>query len=137
MSGNPHNEFIYAIDSNGNKDRDFQYKTDGSGSYQIFNGYNRNIIFTPKVKYTRGSKKQNINRRLIDALLSEVEEIQKNFIEATEQVKNKYQFLANQFSSLFIAEKDLKFLLNSIEEQINKLEVNIQDCGRLKDLCDN
>ncbi len=98
MSGNPHNEFIYAIDSNGNKDSDFQYKTDGSGSYQIFNGYNRNIIFTPKVKYTRGSKKQNINRRLIDALLSEVEEIQKNFIEATEQVKNKYQFLANQFS---------------------------------------
>ena len=137
VSGNPHNEFIYAIDSNGNKDRDFQYKTDGSGSYQIFNGYNRNIIFTPKVKYTRGSKKQNINRRLIDALLSEVEEIQKNFIEATEQVKNKYQFLANQFSSLFIAEKDLKFLLNSIEEQIKKLEVNIQDCGRLKDLCDN
>ena len=94
-----------------------------------------NKKFTPQVKYTKGSKKEDINKRLIKALHDEVGSIQKNFEQALLQVTNRKNELLDEFDSLFISLKEKDFLVSSLEKQIQNFELNIQDSERLKSLC--
>lgn len=137
VTDNSLNQWVNAIDSNGNEDHDFEYKFDGSGSFQLRDYWSQKTVFTPKVRYKKGTRKTNINKRLVDALMSEVQEIQQGFSQAEQHVIDQHESLETKFSSLFIQKSELKFLLNSINEQLNVLETNIQDCERLKALCDN
>ena len=124
-------EWFYAKDINGN-DLNYEYNFQNNGSC---NFHNMNKKFTPQVKYTKGSKKEDINKRLIKALHDEVGSIQKNFEQALLQVTNRKNELLDEFDSLFISLKEKDFLVSSLEKQIQNFELNIQDSERLKSLC--
>lgn len=130
-------QWIYAKDINGN-DTNHRYNFDKNGSCTVQDSYyHQNYTFTPKVKYTKGTKKEEINKRLVSSLNGDVENIQKVFEQALAEVVDKRTQQLKEFESLFICNQEKDFLVSSLEKQIKSLELNIQDCERLKALCIN
>ena len=97
--------------------------------------YNAEGVFTPKVLYKKGQKKQNVNSRLIDALNNEVKELTKALRITLELCEAKQsEYMANLYSP-FVSEQSCNIALNGINQQISDLKLRIKDCDRLKGLC--
>lgn len=130
-------EWIYAKDINGNN-TDYRYHFEQSGSCMVRDHWNQiNPKFTPQVRYPKGAKKDEINKRLVNALHKEVESIQNNFDEALNKVTDKKTRYLKEYDSFFICNQEKDFLVSSLEEQIQAFELSIRDCNRLKALCIN
>lgn len=130
---------FYPIDINGNEFRRYSCNFNKSGTCTIKESgyYRREEKKTPKVQFKKGTKKSQVNDRLIKALETEVDNKLNSFKNALATVNQCNEKYKEQYDSIFITDKELTFLLKSIKKQIESLETHIQDCERLKSLCDN
>lgn len=127
------------IDINGNEFRHYSCNFSKSGTCTIKDNsyYRREEKKTPKVQFKKGTKKSQVNARLIGALETEVDNKLSSFKNALATVNQCNEKFKEQYDSIFITDRELTFLLKSIKKQISSLETHIQDCERLKSLCDN
>lgn len=130
------------IDANGNTIKQITCNFKKSGTCTIkpnhlYRYYDDNSAQTPKILYRKGTKKLQVNCRLIEALQQDVDSKLNKFRHALSMVNQCNESYTERFKSIFITDKELTFLLKSIKKQIESLETHIQDCERLKALCDN
>lgn len=130
---------FYLIDQFGNERKDFSAAFDKQGSCILtFNhAFNRGFTakFTPKVLYRKGSKKTDVNQRLIKSLHVAVNELHQKLQSVLEQVKDKHLCYCYELESPFISDEDSRVSLHAIKKQIDNLELRIADCKRLEALC--
>ena len=93
------------------------------------------VKFSPKILYKKGSKKKNINERLIKALAISVKELREQLIQTLKQIEVKQQYYLQFLESPFVTRADIDVVILSINEQISQLKLRIKDCERLESLC--
>lgn len=131
------------LDLNGNVIKQVSCVFDGQGSckikYEDNNGYYgrkyNDAEFTPKKLISKGDKKQDVNKRLIQSLSKSVKDIRKKLSSVLEQTENKNKNYKKQLSSPFVTEKEINVAVNAILEQIEQVKLRITDCERLESLC--
>ena len=135
---------FYLLDSNGNQYRHIECTFDGQGSCNIKYkeldrhgyGYEYNdVTFTPKKLISKGDKKQDVNKRLIQSLSESVKEIRQKLASVLDSVENKNRSYKKQLKSPFITNTEINIAVSGILEQIKQLKVRITDCERLESLC--
>ena len=124
------------LNEQGNELDDYEACFDKQGSCSIsLKHRHSDFIFTPKVLYKKGQKKQNVNNRLIDALKVEVNELTQSLRATLELCEGKQkEYLASLYSP-FISEQSCNIALDGINQQISDLKLRVKDCDRLKGLC--
>lgn len=129
------------LDLNGNVIKQVTCAFDGQGSCKIKyddNNYGRkynDAKFTPKKLISKGDKKQDVNKRLIQSLSESVKVIHKNLSSILEQIENKNKNYKKQLRSPFVTENEINAAVNGILKQIEQLKLRITDCERLESLC--
>ncbi|NHQ84857.1 AAA domain-containing protein [Iodobacter sp. HSC-16F04] len=123
------------IDKNGNVLAQYQSVFDGQGSCHIYFNRRNFLQFKPKVKLAKGSQKENVNRRLISSLEKDVKEIRKSFVLILEQVEAQRSGFESQLYSVFSPSEKTDIAIQSINQQIDALNLRILDCDRLEALC--
>ena len=130
------------LDLNGNVIKQVTCAFDGQGSckikYDDNNYYGRkynDAKFTPKKLISKGDKKQDVNKRLIQSLSESVKVIHKNLSSILEQIENKNKNYKKQLRSPFVTENEINAAVNGILKQIEQLKLRITDCERLESLC--
>jgi MoxR-like ATPase len=124
------------LNEQGNELDDYEACFDKQGSCSIsLKHRHSDFLFTPKVLYKKGQKKQNVNNRLIDALKVEVNELTQSLRATLELCEGKQkEYLASLYSP-FISEQSCNIALDGINQQISDLKLRVKDCDRLKGLC--
>lgn len=92
-------------------------------------------VFTPKILYKKGQKKQNVNNRLINALKAEVNELTQSLRTTLKLCEAKQAEYVSSLYSPFVSEQSCNIALNGINQQVSDLKLRVKDCDRLKGLC--
>lgn len=140
-----HKEEFHPLDENGNEINDIGCDFDGQGSCKIYicnqnrnnhrhSGYQESE-FTPKILFKKGSKKKDINQRLIQSLAKSVSEIREQCQTTLQEVENKHQEYQKVLASPFVEQADIDVAMSGILAQIEQLKLRIKDCERLEALC--
>lgn len=131
-------KITHPYDELGNKTADLTVSFDNQGTCYIeHNGHNydEKLTFTPDVLFHKGDRKEEVNERLIDALILEVQELKSNLSNNQRSISQKYKNHLNKLNTPFISEKDTVHAINGFDEQKESLELKIKDCDRLESLC--
>ena len=130
------------LDLNGNIIKQVTCIFDGQGSckikYEDNNYYGRkynDTKFTPKKLISKGDKKQDVNKRLIQSLSASVKEIRQELSSILKQVEDKNKSYKKQLQSPFVTENEINVAVSGILKQIEQLKLRITDCERLESLC--
>lgn len=85
--------------------------------------------------FAQGSKKENVNRRLVDSLSASVRGVRIKLMKALEVVEGKGEPNKDRLKSPFVVDADVDTAIEGILDQIKQLKVRIVDCERLENLC--
>lgn len=128
----------HPIDRQGNENYEIDIDFDEQGScfveYTPDCDYQKQT-FTPVVKFKKGSQKENVNERLVEALLSEVVELKSQLVSNQRSINQKSKNLIARLSSPFVSEDDSNCAIEGFKEQQSSIELKIKDCDRLEELC--
>lgn len=136
---------FFPVDVNGNEIKDVGCNFDKQGTCTISmcrgnsldhkdTNYEE-VKFSPEILYKKGSKKKNINERLIKALAISVKELREQLIQTLKQIEDKQQYYLQFLESPFVTRADIDVVILSINEQISQLKLRMKDCERLESLC--
>lgn len=125
-------------DENGNELSDIKVLFDKQGSsslkYMPDNDY-KEILFTPKVMFRKGSKKQDIHELLSKGLLDRTKDLKKDLSSNRQSVSSKEMNLLACINTPFISDESALVSLQGYEAQVKSLDLKIKDCERLEALC--
>jgi MoxR-like ATPase len=76
-------------------------------------------------------KKDNVNKRVLQALKEDVDEIKERLFNALNQAKNKRQELIKNLSNVFLEDKETEIAPTSVNKQIEDIELEIKDLERI------
>jgi len=76
-------------------------------------------------------KRDNINKRVLEALKEDVDEIKEKLFNALNQAKNKKQELTQNLSNVFLENEETEIALTSVNKQIEDVELEIKDLERI------
>ena len=85
--------------------------------------------------FARGSKKENVNRRLVDSLSASVRGVRIKLMKALEVVEAKGESYKDRLKSPFVEDADVEMVIEGVLDQIKQLKLRIVDCERLENLC--
>lgn len=85
--------------------------------------------------FARGSKKENVNRRLVDSLSESVRGVRIKLMKALEVVEEKGESYKDRLNSPFVEDADVETVIEGVLDQIKQLKLRIVDCERLESLC--
>ncbi|WP_417228308.1 AAA family ATPase [Amphritea sp.] len=128
---------IKPVDSSGNELRHFDVSFDKQGSCKISDS-DRNyadFIFTPKILFHKGDKKEEINTRLIKSLAGSVGNLRGQLKKSLKQVEEKLASYKQHLESPFVTSEETDVAVKGILTQIDQLKLRIKDCERLESLC--
>lgn len=122
-------ESFYLIDQSGNERTDYRAAFNEQGNCIL--EYDCDY-YIAKVLYRKGTKKTDVNRRLIRSLHDAVNELHQKLQSAVEQVMDSY---CDEFENPFLSDEDSQVRWHASKKQIENLELRIADCKRLEALC--
>ena len=127
------------IDEHGNKLEDIMYCFDGQGTCSItekaYRGYSaKRTDFSPKILLRKGSKKTDVNSRLINSLQEAILELTIKIDEMIEQIENKLAQFNEELETPFVPERIRNIPLEGVEQQLQDMKLRRKDCDRLKSL---
>lgn len=131
------NERFHPLDGNGSLVKNVIASFDDQGScVYSFDYYGReDAVVSLKPLFTKGEKKQNINRRLVDSLSASVKDVRVELQKALKVVEAKGESYKDRLKSPFVVDADVDTAIEGILDQIKQLKVRIVDCERLENLC--
>lgn len=129
---------VNPVNRQGNELVDIDIDFDGQGS--CFATYNQDsdyekLKMTPPVKYKKGAQKTDVNKRLIDALVSEVKQLKSQLLINAQSISQKSKNKIDTLNTPFISSEDALYAIKGFHEQGESLELKIKDCDRLESLC--
>ena len=129
---------FHPVNKQGNELETISIEFDKQGSciikYTERNEDYDDVVFTPKVLFHKGDKKNEVNERLIGSIAKSVVSTRSNLRSALEQVQTKLKQLQTELSSPFVTEDDCRVAVEGIHSQIDQLKLRIKDCDRLESL---
>lgn len=123
------------IDRNGNILNQYRCLFDGQGSCQIYFNNRGLLKFKPEIQLEKGSRKENVNHRLILSLKNDVKKTKESFEKTLKLVESQRSNFELQLHSIFSSPEKTGIAIRSINQQIDALNLRILDCDRLEELC--
>lgn len=116
---------------------DIRASFDGQGGcvYHWDGYYHGDVVGSLRPLFARGSKKENVNRRLVDSLSASVKDVRVELQKALKVVEAKGESYKDRLKSPFVVDVDVDTAIEGILDQIKQLKVRIVDCERLESLC--
>jgi MoxR-like ATPase len=132
---------FYPIDTNGNELDWIECTFDNQGTCKIkicddhdhADPYT-DKTFTPKVEFFKGSRKENINPRLIEQLKNAINKLKNQLVDILLETEIKKEKFKNEHNTPFILDTKINIAIVSVDEQIEKLGLRYKDCERLESL---
>lgn len=90
--------------------------------------------FKPSVLFHTGDKKDDINERLVVALMDDVNKLKSKIDNTLIEVEQKKEALLVSIKTPFLSEKKQRIVLTSVQDQIEELSLRSKDCERLMSL---
>ena len=129
-------ERFFPVDQFGNELRSVDCEFQGQGTCKISFNRGRDVIHhTPDVLFCKGARKDNVNDRLIRALVKSILEVRNKLQSTLKIVTNKFLVMESELASLFVPADKTNLAILGIAEQIESLRLRIKDCERLEELC--
>mgnify|MGYP003385884382 CR=1 FL=1 len=129
---------IRPVDANGNNIDLLNILFDGQGAcfitYDEYD-YDEKLTFTPVVLFHKGDKKEEINERLVEALLFEIRELKNKLVSSQRSINQKSKNQLEKLGTPFVSGEDSNCAIRGFNEQKESLELKIKDCDRLESLC--
>ncbi|MBL4753642.1 MAG: AAA family ATPase [Flavobacteriales bacterium] len=97
--------------------------------------YNNEFIFTPKILFNKGDKKEDVNTRLIKSLAGSVGNLRGQLKKAQKSVEKQFDTYKQQLDSPFVTDDETGVAVSGIKDQIEQIKLRIKDCERLESLC--
>jgi len=121
---------------------DIKYHEDGkndisylSNSYYLSDNYWSNLSsFMPKISFHKGDKKEDINRRLLSLLQEETKKLATKVEKLIEDTKGKKEEFLKELDTPFIAKEKIAIAIESVDNQLDDLQLRLKDTQRLNDL---
>ena len=130
---------FYPQDSKGNDLEGYQCDFDGQGTCniktEIDDQYESSANFTPVILFHKGTKKADVNKRLIAALKQSVVDIRLKLLKVAQESDNRSKELRSELVTVFFDDLVIDIPLQGIQEQRAAIEQRIKDCQRLEALC--
>ncbi|MFT6467721.1 MAG: MoxR-like ATPase [Oleispira sp.] len=130
---------IHPINRQGNElveiDIDFDEQGSCFATYNSKEGKYEKLKLTPTVKYKKGAQKTDVNKRLIEALVSEVKQLKSQLLVNEQSISQKSKSKIDKLNTPFISSEDALYAIKGFHEQGESLELKIKDCDRLESLC--
>lgn len=127
------------VDGKGNLNNKIECQFDDQGTCHIGlsqgAGNYKKASFTPKISFRKGSKKEDINSRLILSLSQSVTDIRQKLNMTLKQVQKKSRGYESKLCSPFVPNEKVVLAISGIATQIENLQLRIKDCERLETLC--
>ena len=92
--------------------------------------------FSPKILFHKGTKKSDVNQRLIDSLKEAVLKLNVEIENIIKIIETGLAQLKKELETPFVSENIRNIALESIEDQLQGAKLRRQDCNRLKKLID-
>jgi MoxR-like ATPase len=131
-------KITHPSDESGNRFSELTVSFDQQGSCFIEHSgrdYNEKLTFTPKVMFHKGDKKEEVNERLVEALVLEVRELKSKLVSSQRSISQKSKNQLAKLGTPFVSEEDSNSAIRGFNEQKESLELKIKDCDRLESLC--
>lgn len=128
---------FHPITESGNVLRNWVGQYDGQGSCSISNDYqvDHSIKLKPTLLFERGSRKKDINQRLVASLADSVSAIKSQLSQAIEESESKFSTYIKQLESPFVPTCKVEHTASSLKDHIERLKLRVKDCERLEELC--
>ena len=138
---------VTLIHKDGTPEKQIKGDFDGQGvlTLKYHDSYQRNtwseftwseFTFRPKVQFRKGSRKNNLDNRLILTLKEDIKKITKALQQETDRIENEVTSYRHSLESPFITQEDSAAAISSILNQVKRLKQRIEDCKRLESLCE-
>lgn len=129
---------FFALDDTGEEVRGIVCNFNGSRVCTLKGGYyGLEEVVTPYIKHTKGSPRSSLSAQSQYELLHEVQQLKAQFQTELELLTERFNSQKHQFKSVFVTEQDIEHLIQSIEQQLARYQLQLQDCERLEQLCRN
>lgn len=127
------------VDEQGNLVDKIEFTFDGQGTCTLkyedrYDKYD-DFIFSPKVLFHKGDKKADINHRLIRSLAESVGDLRGEFKKVKSSIEKQMEQFKSHLYSPFITDQESNAAVQGIKAQLDALDLRIQDCERLEQLC--
>ncbi|WP_461536018.1 AAA family ATPase [Spongorhabdus nitratireducens] len=99
------------------------------------NYWNESEPFKPEILFTKGSKKNKVNKRLISSLKEDAIALEKGISESLNLVKDKQITYEEELKTPFVPYNVMSISIEGVNNQINDLNLRLFDCERLIALC--
>ena len=129
---------FFAIDATGEEVRGIVCNFNGARVCTLRGGYyGLEEVVTPYIKYSKGTQRNQILAQLKSELQKEVLVLTQKLVESAGILQQRYEQQKEHFHSIFIEASDSDKLIQSIDMQLSRYQLQIQDCERLEQLCLN
>lgn len=93
------------------------------------------VKIKPEVLFYKGSRKNDVNERVLSLYSGLVMDIKNKLQQALEQVEEKLEGYESELDSPFVSPDKSRLAVTGILKQVNGLRERIKDCERLEELC--
>jgi len=129
---------FHPVDEQGNEITDVTCSFDKQGSCNIikedYYSHKYTGTYTPNVLYHKGDKKDDVNPRLVAALKDAVDQLKSDIQKTQHVIKSKLGKFKKELDTPFVPEKTRAIALESIESQVEAMDLRLKDCERLHSL---
>ena len=130
---------FHPVDEQGNQMSNISCSFDKQGSctLKLNDSYGRseyNGTYTPKILCHKGDKKDDVNPRLIASLKGAVQQLKNDIQKQQHIIKSKLGNFKKELETPFVPENTRAIALESVESQLEAMDLRIKDCERLNSM---
>ena len=130
------NKDFFAVDAKGEEIRGIVCNFNGTRQCTLKGGYyGLEEVVTPSIKYPKGSLRQHLKAQQLQQLQQRLADIQTQLLQEQQTLKQRFTVQKDDFNSIFVEHKHQHALIESIEKQLQRYQLQLQDCLRLEQLC--
>lgn len=127
---------FFAVDASGEEIRGIVCNFNGGRVCTLKGGYyGLEEVVTPYIKYPKGSARRVIDEKLVQQLRGELAQLQNALSKDLALLKQRFNAQSAHFASVFVAAADSAQLQQHVQQQLQRYQLQLQDCARLEQLC--
>ena len=130
------NKDFFAIDAKGEEIRGIVCNFNGSRQCTLKGGYyGLEEVVTPTIKYAKGTVRQHLKPEQQQQLQQRLSEVKAHLLQEQQTLNQRFNTQKSDFDSIFVEEIHRQSLAEALEKQLQHYELQLQDCVRLEQLC--
>jgi MoxR-like ATPase len=130
------NKDFFAIDAKGEEIRGIVCNFNGSRQCTLKGGYyGLEEVVTPTIKDAKGTVRQHLKPEQQQQLQQRLSEVKAHLLQEQQTLNQRFNTQKSDFDSIFVEEIHRQSLAEALEKQLQHYELQLQDCVRLEQLC--